>query len=490
MKDIFFASTGYTICALIEMIMVLVIYFRKKKEGTKVRETFMILMASTLIPLIAEMLSISAFCILPKTFEYRELIYTVFDYIVLIMSFFWVFIFSVYVIRVTREEIYKSKMKDENKNKKYRLIIYTVSLVLSILITLLVPHTWTVAPNNGARIISGKAPIILSTIFLLSVTFLLLNMILYRKKMKNVYITPFVFIFAIYIILISLGTKYSFLTNNLASFYGFIITIIFFTIESQDAQILDNYNKSKELKRARENAKDKVLINMSHEVRSPMYNIMGSSELIKNEKLNDEELKEHLELINASNIELKDLINNLKDITNMDTENNKANQIEYETKQLYMNVYNYAKRKNKNNLNIKFNVDQTSPSVLYADATRIYKILTKILDNVITNTAGGEVKVSINHQILSNEYVEFKYEISSMMNTLNIETFNLSYEEYISKREDIDYIKIGAILAKKYVDILGGTIDFIQNETDGSKYTITIRQKIVNSNQIGELFQN
>ena len=66
----------------------------------------------------------------------------------------------------------------------------------------------------------------------------------------------------------------------------------------------------------------------------------------------------------------------------------------------------------------------------------------------------------------------------------------MSYEEYISKKEDIDYIKIGAILAKKYVEALGGTIDFVQTENEGSKYIIVIRQKIINNNQIGSLFLN
>lgn len=490
MKDIFFASTGYTICSLIEMIMVFIIYFRKRKEGTKVRELFMILMASTLIPLCTELLSLAAFCFLPDTFEAKKIIYSTLDRNVLVMSLFWIFIFAVYVLEVVREDVYGHKTKNEKKQKKLRITIYTISLIVAILIVIFVPYSWSIVSQNGARVLTGTIPTIINFSFLLSTTFLVVNLILYREKMSKIYITPFIFILFLYITLQVLGAQYSFLTNNLASFFGFIITILFFTIESQDAQILDNYNKSKELKKARENAKDKVLINMSHEVRSPMYNIIGSSELIKDGNITEEELKSHLELINSSNIELNDIISNLKDITNMDKENNKANQAEYEAKPLYINIYNYAKRRNKNNLNINFNVDETSPTTLYADASRIYKILTKILDNVITNTNSGEVKVQIKHQVLSNEFVEFTYEISSIMNTLNAETYNLSYEEYISKKEDIDYIKIGAIIAKKYVDILGGTIDFVQNDEDGSKYVITIRQKIVSSNPIGNLFQN
>lgn len=490
MENIFFASTGYTICTLIEMIMVFIIYFRKKKEGTKVRELFMILMASTLIPLCTELLSMASYCFLPNTYKYKYIIYGTLDRNVLVMSLFWIFIFAAYVLTVVREDVYGHKAKDLKKQKTHRLIFYVLSMLIAIIIVIFVPYSWTIAPNNGARTLTGTIPTIINFSFLLSTTFLLINLILYRNKLKKIYITPFIFIFFLYIILLVLGVQHSFTTNNLASFFGFIVTILFFTIESQDAQILDNYNKSKELQKARENAKDKVLINMSHEVRSPMYNIIGCSELIKEEKLTEEELKNNLELINSSNIELKDIVNNLKDITNMDKENNKANQTEYEAKPLYENIYNYAKRRNKNNLSINFNIEETSPSMLYADASRIYKILTKILDNVITNTGSGEVKVSIKHQVLSNEFVEFTYEISSLMNTLSVETYNMTYEEYISKKEDIDYIKIGAILAKKYVDILGGTINFTQNEQEGSKYIITIRQKIVNNNQIGRIFQN
>lgn len=489
MKDIFFASTGYTICSLIEMIMVFIIYFRKRKDGTKVRPLFMILMASTLIPLCSELLSLLAFCFLPETFEYKRIIYTTLDRSVLVMSLFWIFIFAVYVFTVVREDVFGHKEKDSKKQKNIRLITYTVCLLIAILISIFIPYSWVIASNNGARVLTGTIPAIINFTFLMSTTFLIVNLILYRNRYKKTYITPFIFVFLLYIALLVLGVRFSFYTNNLASFFGFIITILFFTVESQDAQILENYNKSKELKKARENAKDKILINMSHEVRSPMFNIIGCSELIKEGNLTDEEIKSNLEIINSSNIELNDIINNLKDITNMDKEVQKANQTEYDTKSLYINIYNYAKRRNKNNLNINFEVEETSPSTLYADASRIYKILTKILDNVITNTNSGEVKMTITHQVLSSEYVEFTYEISSLMNSLNIETYNMNYEEYISKKEDIDYIKIGAILAKKYVDILGGTIDFVQND-EGSKYIITIRQKIINSTQIGKLFQN
>lgn len=67
------------------------------------------------------------------------------------------------------------------------------------------------------------------------------------------------------------------------------------------------------------------------------------------------------------------------------------------------------------------------------------------------------------------------------------ELFEMDYEEFMTSNiKNVDYIKLGVIIAKKYIDILGGNIDFINESGKGTQYIITIRQKVINTKQGGK----
>ena len=53
----------------------------------------------------------------------------------------------------------------------------------------------------------------------------------------------------------------------------------------------------------------------------------------------------------------------------------------------------------------------------------------------------------------------------------------------ISNKENINPVKIGLTIAKAYIDLLGGSIEFVNKEGQGTRYHIKIRQKLVNTSQ-------
>ena len=67
------------------------------------------------------------------------------------------------------------------------------------------------------------------------------------------------------------------------------------------------------------------------------------------------------------------------------------------------------------------------------------------------------------------------------------ELFDLDIEDYISNAKKIDYSKLGFIIAKKYIDMLGGDIKFINEPGKGTQYIIKLKEKIIDEFPVGNI---
>ena len=316
---------------------------------------------------------------------------------------------------------------------------------------------------------------------------LCLLLFIYKKKIPNSYFVPFVVIFILYMALMLLAVFYKYYSNNLVSFFGYLTAILFFTIESQDIQILTNYKKNIELEEIARKNKQKLLTNMSHEVRTPLYNITGYSEIIKNNHISDEEKLAYLENINTCAFNLKGIISNIGDVA--DIQSNKSNVLldNYNSKELYMKVNNFVIQNKKDNVIFTFNYNQNIPSVLNSDYNKLYKILSNILLNAYNCVEYGEVKLDIDGIKLDSSYYEVTYTISNSGHVMTQELFDLDIQDYISNAKKIDYSKLGFIIAKKYIDMLGGSIQFINEPGKGTQYIIKLKEKIIDEFPVGSI---
>ena len=81
--------------------------------------------------------------------------------------------------------------------------------------------------------------------------------------------------------------------------------------------------------------------------------------------------------------------------------------------ELFGKINEFALRKsNKDGLRFAFEFDQMLPNVIYGDHEKIYKIITKVLENSIEKTSYGEVKLNIIGKMLDTEFIEMTYKVS------------------------------------------------------------------------------
>lgn len=485
--DIFINSTGFTVCVLLFMIIISIIYSRKKRSGIKTSSLFYALMIFVFFPLIFEILSYASICFIPLNFSYRNLIIDVLCKGFIISSMFWIAIFTYYVIVLIIKNVFKKMRGDDSKYLKFRVITYFIALVFCVLLGILLPYEIMYTGSSGTLFLYSVAYYVLNLELIISFVILVAILLLYKKQIANSYIAPFIIIFILYTVLLVLAIFSKYYSNNLPSFFGFLLTILFFTIESQDIQILTDYKRNKELEEISRKNKHKLLTNMSHEVRTPLYNIIGYSEFIKANNLSEEEKRDYLSNINSSTLVLKNIINNILDVSNIQSNENNLNLKDFYCRELYLSINNFVVQNSKENVVFTFNYDKDMPSVLNGDVNKIFKIVTNIILNAYSCVDYGEVKLDICGNKLDSQYYETIYTISNTGHVMSQNLFDYDIDGYISNTKKIDYIKLGFIVAKKYIEMLGGNIEFINETGQGTKYIVKIKYKIVNDSPIGNL---
>ena len=233
-------------------------------------------------------------------------------------------------------------------------------------------------------------------------------------------------------------------------------------------------------------AKTSFLNNMSHDIRTPMNVILGYAQLMENE-LNGKdipEVLEHLEKLQQSGNLLLSIINNVLDMARIESGRMEIDesytQIEGIRQTLFEIFDDEAKKKNIA-FNYTMNVEHDH---VLTDITKVKEIFVNILSNAIKYTpAGGSVMVNVD-ELPCNEpgYMIVRTSISDtgigMSQEYLTKIFDAFTREQNTTKSKIAGTGLGMSIVKKYVDLLGGTIDVESELGTGSAFTVTLKHKI------------
>ena len=232
-------------------------------------------------------------------------------------------------------------------------------------------------------------------------------------------------------------------------------------------------------------AKTQFLHNVSHDIRTPMNAILGYSELMKNE-LKDNDLPkvfEHLNKLQKAGNILLSIINNVLDMAriesgHMELDENYAN-IEDIRQRLIEMFEDEAKKKNIH-VRYTFNVEHKH---VMADVTKVEEIFVNILSDALKYTpSNGSVEVDVDE--LSCDEPGYMIVRTSIMDTgigMSQEYLEKIFESFSRERmisSKISGTGLGMAIVKKYVDLLGGTIDVKSVLGKGSTFIVTLKYKI------------
>ena len=280
-------------------------------------------------------------------------------------------------------------------------------------------------------------------------------------------------------------TFYDFLKENLVVVlilgFSFIIVILLLLRKARRAEA-----SAKEANFA----KTQFLHNMSHDIRTPMNAILGYSQLMKNELEGKDlpKISEYVSKLEKSGNILLSIINNVLDMARIDSgkielDENYAN-IEDIRQRLFDMFEDEAKKKN---IDVRYTLNIKHKHVM-ADVTKVEEIFVNILSNAVKYTPSNG---SITVDVVELECDEPGYTVvrTSVMDTgigMSQEYLDKIFESFSRERttttSKINGTGLGMAIVKKYVDLLGGTIDVKSELGKGSTFIVTLKYKIADEN--------
>ena len=233
-------------------------------------------------------------------------------------------------------------------------------------------------------------------------------------------------------------------------------------------------------------AKTRFLNNMSHDIRTPMNAILGYAQLME-EELKEKDLPEtsdHLEKLQQSGNLLLSIINNVLDMARIESGRMEIDEnygrIEDIRQTLFEIFEDEAKKKN---LALHYTINVEHENIL-TDTTKVKEIFVNILSNAVKYTpAGGSVMVDIDELPCEEPgYMIVRTRVSDTGIGMSQDYLSKIFEAFTRERNTtkskITGSGLGMSIVKKYVDLLGGTIDVESELGKGSTFTVTLKHRI------------
>lgn len=235
-------------------------------------------------------------------------------------------------------------------------------------------------------------------------------------------------------------------------------------------------------------AKSDFLANMSHEIRTPMNAITGMANLCLMTDMDNKQKSYLIKLKSAANALLM-LINDILDFSKIEAGKLDVEEIPFNLNELIDNLSNVVTI-NAEEKGIEFIIksDLETPHHLIGDPLRVNQILINLCSNALKFTDQGEVIVAIrpSQKDLYNVVLEISVRDSGIgIPTEKLEhLFDEFYQTDASATRKYGGTGLGLAITKKLVDLMGGEINVVSKEGEGSEFIVTLPFKISQQKQI------
>ena len=231
-------------------------------------------------------------------------------------------------------------------------------------------------------------------------------------------------------------------------------------------------------------AKSTFLNNMSHDIRTPMNAIIGFTNIALKQNPSSS-IKDCLEKISDSSEHLLTLINDVLDISRIESGKIQFSPAPTNIKQVNETVVNivYGFLVNRS-INFEFYQEEPISEYVLTDTVRIREILVNILGNAVKFTGdGGSIKFSVHYLSASNgNTVIAKYVVSDTGVGMSKEFINHIFDEFSQEENSARTLYkgtgLGMTITKRYVDLMGGKISVESEKGVGSIFTVEIPMNI------------
>ena len=459
----------FSIISLIYCIFIVIVFFSKEKIKTKELSVYGTLLIVTLIGLIIE--------VFPTTLAIRKIIVVsesvlmLLLKLILVYAIVWTLIFTYYIVMITS--------KKEQVLKSYKKVFMILGITSSIIIFLL-PLNYYV--NNGAAYSYGPAANCSYVLTAILIMVCVLNLLLNIKRVDIKKVIPLLVFIFIGIIVVIIQYNIPSLTLVL-SLHTFVLITMYFTIENPDLKLINELNMAKDQAEKANRAKTDFLSSMSHEIRTPLNAIVGFSNSLNDNKDIPESAKSDVKDILVASDNLLEIVNGVLDISKIEANKIEIIKKEYDTKKMLDELSKLTKvRIGEKPIEFITKFDESLPRVLYGDQTRVKQVILNILTNAAKYTDKGKIIFSV-QSIIKDDVCRMIVSVEDTGRGIKKESIDKLFTKFERLDEDrnttIEGTGLGLAITKKLVELMHGKIVVQSKYGEGSKFTVSIDQKIV-----------
>lgn len=238
--------------------------------------------------------------------------------------------------------------------------------------------------------------------------------------------------------------------------------------------------------------KQDFISNVSHDIRTPMDSIIGFTEIAKKNINNPEKLADSLEKISRASRHLLNLVNEVLDISKIDSGTSPIEEDMCSIHAIIENVCQILQHEiDRKKLKLELDYSMLDEDVLSCDNMRLNQILLNIVSNAVKYSyEGGTILISV-------------IQLSSEDESKIINEFHIKDEGCGMTPEFIDHVfepfardktspvaaegtGLGLTIAKSLTEIMGGTIEVTSELGKGSEFTVTIPLSIPSLTEVEE----
>ena len=459
-------TTGlfFPTCALCFSILLNIVYFSKRRLKNVENKLYQFLVISNLFALLFEYAC--TFVSLNYIPFFSDLVLKTY----LLLLLVWIGTFSIYMIYITK--------KDHQVSRPF----WIAAMIAFAIPILIFPITF----SKGAYgpIITG---IPVNLVYIASFTYIsiwVLTAILNKSFNLNKKVVPLM-IYIILGIITSIVQSYVPGLLLITPSETLITFLMYFTIENPDVKLIEELNIAKESAVRASNAKTEFLSNMSHEIRTPLNAIVGFSEALQEEEGMPETAKEDIKDIMMASQGLLEIVNGILDISKIEADKLEIVNTTYEPLKIFNELVILTKGRlgNERPIELRVRFSKDLPSSLYGDYARIKQIVLNLLTNAVKYTEKGYIDFVVESVILKNDICRLIISVEDTGIGIERDKIDKLFRKFERVDEErnitIEGTGLGLAITKKLVELMHGEMVVQSIYGKGSKFTVSIDQKIV-----------
>ncbi len=229
-------------------------------------------------------------------------------------------------------------------------------------------------------------------------------------------------------------------------------------------------------------AKSEFLANMSHEIRTPMTAILGFSELLLEGGASAKVRALHLETIRRNGAHLLAIINDILDLSKIESGRLEVEEIPIGTQALIDEVVALLRvRSDGRGITLEFEVDKGLPASVRTDPGRLRQVLVNLIGNAIKFTEKGSVRLSVG--IEGDDATRLRFEVTDTGIGIPAEKLEHIFQPFAqadgSTTRNYGGTGLGLAISSRLVAMLGGELSAKSEIGRGSTFAFTIRVGVV-----------